>query len=191
MDELNIATKQKLRADLLRLRSSLDPEKVAAASAAVCRHLLEWDLFIQSRTVLAYLAFRNEVSLQALIDQHPEKIWALPRTTREGLVIHTFDRAHLIRHAWGMMEPPSHAPRMRLEQIELVLVPGVGFDRSGGRIGFGGGYYDRLLCQLDAVRVGIAHTESLVAHVPREEHDCTVAWLAVPDGILNTDKSPR
>jgi 5-formyltetrahydrofolate cyclo-ligase len=174
-----------VRQELLAARAALSPEQVAADSALVCQHLAEWPPFRQARTVLAYLAFDNEVSLQALIDGYPQKSWALPRTLRGGvLALHRYQPGRLVRHRWGMLEPAADAPPVPLTEIELVLVPGVGFDEQGGRLGFGGGYYDRLLPRLTCLKVGIAHLTSCLPLVPCDVHDCRMDWLARPDGLI-------
>jgi 5-formyltetrahydrofolate cyclo-ligase len=177
--------KEITRQRLLAARAALSPEQVAADSALVCQHLAEWPPFQQARTVLAYLAFDNEVSLQTLIDGHPGKAWALPRTLRGGvLALHRYQPGRLVRHRWGMLEPSADAPPVPPDEIDLALVPGVGFDQQGGRLGFGGGYYDRLLPQLSCLKVGIAHLASCVPLVPCDAHDCCMDWLARPDGLI-------
>ena len=176
--------KQTLRHKLLVERDALTPTQTQADSALICQHLANWPLFQAAQTVLAYLAFRNEISLQSLLDRHPEKLWALPRTLRGGrLVIHHYQPGRLARHPWGIPEPAADAPLVPLEEIDLVLVPGVGFDGHGGRLGFGGGYYDRLLSQMNGVRVGIVHRASYVPAVPCDEYDIRMDWLDRPDGL--------
>lgn len=176
--------KRSIRKALLGTRAAVSAEQLAADSARVCRVLAGWPLFQRAGTMMAYIAFGNEVSLQNLIDENPEKVWALPRTLPGGrLEVLRYQPGRLVRHPWGMLEPAADAPRVPLTEIELVLVPGVGFDESGGRLGFGGGYYDRLLPQLKAVRVGVAHAASLIPEVPREEHDCRMDWLVRPEGL--------
>ena len=183
--------KAQLRLELLAARESLDPAALAAASSAVCRRLGAWPIFQNASVVMAYLAFRNELSLQALIDTHPEKIWALPRIDQDGrLAVHRYQAGQLVPHRWGVPEPSLNAPLVPLQEIDLVLVPGVGFDRQGGRLGYGGGYYDRLLCQFDAARVGIIHPSTLVDAIPCSEHDCQMDWIATPAGVFQTVTSP-
>ncbi len=177
--------KPTLRQKLIRDRLALSADETCAASAAVCRHLATWSVFANAQTVLAYLAFGNEITLQQLIDDHPEKTWAVPRTLRRGrLSIRVYQPDHLVRHPWGMLEPAPDAPEVPLHTIDLVLVPGVGFDHQGGRMGFGGGYYDRLLPQLDAVRIGIGYPMHRNLQIPCDEHDCRMDWVAQPDGII-------
>jgi 5-formyltetrahydrofolate cyclo-ligase len=187
--EFEAMEKVLLRQRLLAERAALEPAEVRRASEAVCYHLSNWPVFQQARGVLAYMAFRNEVSLQPLMDAHPEKIWALPRTLAgRHLSVCRYERGRLVTHSFGMEEPASDAPLVPLEAIDLVLVPGAGFDRFGGRVGYGGGCYDRLLPQLAAVRVGVAHTLNPDLAIPCEEHDCRVDWLSLPEGILACER---
>jgi 5-formyltetrahydrofolate cyclo-ligase len=177
--------KETLRQELLARRAALTLAQVQAASAAICRQLDGWSVFCRAHTVLAYLAFQNEVSLQRLLDRYPEKVWTLPRVLRGGqLGVHRYHPDQLVRHPWGMLEPAADSPQAVLDEIELALVPGVGFDLKGGRLGLGGGYYDRLLPRLDALRVGVAHAEAVVPIVPIQEHDCRMDWLALPSGLM-------
>jgi len=185
MVKLRSMDKQKLRQALLVKRVALTAAQVQQASAAICQHLAAWPTFQNARTVMAYLAFNNEVSLQELIDAHPEKVWVLPRTLPAGrLTIHRYQPERLTLHRWGILQPAADAPLAPLAEIELVLAPGVGFDKNGGRLGFGGGYYDRLLPKLNAISVGISHQESCVPAVPCNDHDCQMDWLALPDGLV-------
>ncbi len=182
--ELLAVDKSILRNEFLTARAAITGDQVAAASAAVCRHLAAWNVFRPAGTVMAYLAFGNEISLQSLLDGHPEKRWVLPRTLPAGrLTLHRYQPGRLVRHRFGMLEPPADAPLVAADEIELVLVPGVGFDRCGGRMGFGAGYYDRLLPHLNAVRVGVAY-RLFQGDIPCEEHDCRMDYLALPDGIV-------
>lgn len=181
--------KRETRSAMLTLRAALEPGQVMAASRAVCHHLASWPLFQAAETILAYMAFGNEVSLQELITGHLEKRWVLPRTLPAGrLLLHQYQPKHLVKHPWGMLEPAPNAPAIPPNEIALALVPGVAYDQSGGRLGFGGGYYDRLLGQISSPRVGVTYLETCIVAVPRDSHDLLVDWLARPDGIWKCDR---
>ena len=177
--------KAALRHQLIAQRAALTPHEVDRASGAVCRHLAAWPPFQRAATVMAYLAFRNEVSLQPLIDDHPHKLWALPRTLPGGVLsVCRYQPGRLVRHPFGMPEPAPDAPLVSLDAIDLLLLPGVAFDRFGGRLGFGGGCYDRLLPLLAAPRVGVAHALDPLLVLPMHEHDCRMGWVVSPAGII-------
>jgi 5-formyltetrahydrofolate cyclo-ligase len=113
---------------------------------------------------------------------------ALPRVVGEGaLEWHLVaSRAQLIPGFRNIPEPdPATAPRVDPATAHLVFVPGIAFDRQGGRLGRGGGYYDRLLATLprEVIRIGIAHEFQLVDAVPREPHDARVDWVATDAAV--------
>ncbi|NLE44568.1 MAG: 5-formyltetrahydrofolate cyclo-ligase [Chloroflexi bacterium] len=165
-------------------RNSLTREEVASASFAVCRQLASWPLFSNASTVLTYIAFRNEIDLSGLLPEFPEIQWAAPRIVERGMCVHAYDPTRLVRHPFGMMEPAKSLPAIAPEEIDLVFVPGLAFDRKGGRLGFGGGYYDRFLPTTRAIRIGITYDANLVDRLPHAEWDQRVHWIATPSTIL-------
>jgi 5-formyltetrahydrofolate cyclo-ligase len=177
--------KTELRRQFKAFRENLAPDEVAAASAAICQRLVGWSLLQNARQVLTYLAFRNELNLCSLIDRLPGIRWAAPRVHQGGIVLHPYDPDRLVRHRFGMLEPAPDLPVIAPQEIDLVLVPGVGFDRHGGRIGFGGGYYDRFLPTTPALRVGIAYDLCLAESLPVTEYDQRMDWVVTPTQLIH------
>jgi 5-formyltetrahydrofolate cyclo-ligase len=130
--------------------------------------------------VLTYLAFQNELDLLRLIDRLPHIRWAVPRVEGKELALHPYDSEHLIRHHFGMLEPSENLPCISPEQLDVVLTPGLAFDPQGGRLGFGGGFYDRLLVATPAKRVGIAYDCCLADELPMDQHDQRMDWVFTP-----------
>jgi len=180
-----MAEKPELRQRFCDLRECLPEEDVAAASAAVCRHLANWMPLRQARTVLTYLAFRNEIDLSALFDLLPHIRWAVPRIVGKGMAIHLYDPARLVRHRFGMLEPDPTLPEVAPCELDVVLVPGVAFDRHGGRLGFGGGYYDRFLPTTPALRVGVTYDHCLAERLPCGERDQRMDWVVTPTKVIH------
>lgn len=176
--------KQRLRQELCRWRECLPGEDVAAASEAICRHLAGWPVLQRARIVMAYLAFRNEPSLEPLFAALPHIRWALPRIEGRRLIVHPYDPNRLTRHPFGMLEPSADLPVIDPALLDIVLVPGVAFDRRGGRLGFGGGFYDRFLPTTPALRVGVTYDSCLLEELPCTEADQRMDWLATPTGLL-------
>lgn len=94
----------------------------------------------------------------------------------------------------GILEPSSqHCLRVDPTMVEVVLVPGLAFDRLGTRLGRGKGHYDRLLARIGepAVRVGVCHPwqvmEAPVAPLPREPHDVPMHWILTPQGAIRCE----
>lgn len=178
--------KPELRQRFCSLRECLPAEAVAAASAALCQRLAVWPLLREARTALTYLAFRNEPDLELLFELLPAVHWAVPRIEGKQLVLHSYDPARLVRHRFGMLEPAADLPVVDPAALDVVLVPGVAFDQRGGRLGFGGGFYDRFLPTTPALRVGVTYDECLADALPCAEHDQRMDWIATPSALIFT-----
>lgn len=180
--------KQTLRSHFARLRQDLSSAGVIAASAAVCRRLAAWPAIASrqsSISILTYLAFCNEIDLAPLFDMLPQAHWAVPRVIdNNGMLLHIYDPARLVPHRFGMMEPAHDLPVVDPATLDIVLTPGVAFDRNGWRLGFGGGYYDRFLPATPALRVGVTYDEFVVDALPHNERDQRMDWIVTPGGLF-------
>lgn len=172
--------KDDLRRHYRAIREGLSPDTVQAASIAVCRTLAEWPHLQTAQYVLTYLAFQNELDLSYLFEVLPRIHWAVPRVDRQELALHAYQPERLVRHRFGMLEPAADLPRVDARILDLVLVPGVAFDRRGGRLGFGGGFYDRFLLTTPALRVGITYDPCVAEALPMTERDQRMDWIVTP-----------
>ena len=174
-----------MRQEFCALRECMLPEDLAAASSALCTRLAVFPALQEANTAMAYIAFRNEIDLGLLFRLLPGVRWVIPRVEGEGMVVHRYDPGRLVRHRFGMMEPDARLPVIAPDQIDVVLVPGVAYDRHGGRLGFGGGYYDRFLPTTRALRVGISHSACLAEQVPCGPLDLRMDWVATPIEMIH------
>jgi 5-formyltetrahydrofolate cyclo-ligase len=132
--------------------------------------------------VLTYRPMAGEIDLDPLLHEFP---CAVTRTWPHGrLTVHRAD-VDMERHRWGYLQPVANAPELPLDEIVVVLVPGVLFDRLGGRLGHGAGYYDRLLPRLraDVILVGVTTEDRLVEELPTDPHDVRMTHLATEQGL--------
>jgi len=113
---------------------------------------------------------------------------ALPRICeRSALTLHWVEeRTRLTAGMFGILQPPRRAPLADPAAIDVAIVPGIAFGEDGYRLGFGAGYYDRLLPTLrpDALTVGVSYDEQVTATVPHEELDVPVKALVTPTRTL-------
>ncbi|WP_270165934.1 5-formyltetrahydrofolate cyclo-ligase [Paenibacillus sp. SYP-B4298] len=179
--------KQELRRQLGGIRDSLAPQQRSRWSEAACAAALTGLERMQASTVLVYISFRSEVDTMPLI----QGAWkrgievAAPRCmlpSREMELYRITSLSELRQGAYGIMEPdPKLAWRWPPERIpDVVLVPGLAFSKEGGRLGYGGGYYDRYYSKLLAGGVqplprwlGLSFEAQLIAPamLPLESHD--------------------
>lgn len=171
------------RAWARRVRGKIDP---VAAGGLIASSLTAWDLYRTARRVLVYLAFGDEPDLRSLLKDDKEFFATRTPAGQGELSLHRLDIEELERHRFGFLQPPASAAPVGVGEIELVLVPGLAFDLSGNRLGFGKGFYDRLLAGMDPAvpRVGVTPAALLVPHLPCEEHDISMTHLATEDGVF-------
>lgn len=189
------AAKRAARARAREARDSVAVAERRLAAQALSHSLLELPELEIARVVLAYAALPSE------IDPAPA-VWRLrargaaiayPRIEAPGVLgIHLVGHElELIAGPFGLAQPSQHAPRAARDSVDAVIVPGVAFDDCGRRLGYGGGYYDRLLPTLrpDCLRIGVAFDEQLLEEIPSEDHDATVHLVVTPSRVIRVSKN--
>ena len=182
--------KWRIRREVLAARDALSAEERADKSRIIFTRVLQAWEYQQAATVLAYAHFRSEVQTDRLLRATlaAGKRLALPRVNRArhelDLYLVTDPAAQLVPGTWEIPEPdPTLCPRVPLEEIDCVIAPGVAFDPWGGRAGYGGGFYDRLLHALSSAQarvcLGLAFEVQIVYAVPRGLFDAHVGALAM------------
>ncbi len=187
--------KRALRARVLEARDALAQAVREQASAAITRRLLALPAFETAGAVLSYAGFGSEFDTSAFNAAvlTAGKALLLPRVDRARRVL----RLHRVRDPltdllpglWGIREPdPARCAETSAETAGLILVPGVAFDAGGGRLGYGGGFYDRLLpgAALTASLAAAAFEAQVVDAVPMGPLDRRVELLLTEARALST-----
>lgn len=185
------AAKRSLRRAIAERRRRVDPAFRAQVGAALARHVLAWAGLTPGRRVALYAALPDEAPteelMQALLRRgHP---LLLPRS-RGGERLEfagVADPARLVAGVFGALEPPPEEPAVPLCPDDLVLVPGVAFDRFGARLGRGGGWYDRSLPAEARDLYGLAFAFQVVDRVPEAPWDRRVRGVFTEEGLLLCD----
>jgi 5-formyltetrahydrofolate cyclo-ligase len=190
-DEAAVAqAKHEARARARHARDGVDQQERRAFAHELALTLLALPELIAAQNILAYCALPNE------LDPAPA-IWRLrkrgvriayPRIEAPGVLgMHFVDHEmELVPGPFGLAQPSEHAPRVAHDLIDAVIVPGVAFDEQGTRLGYGGGYYDRLLPMMrpECMRIGIGFDGQVLAHIPAEDHDECVDVIVTPARII-------
>lgn len=159
----------------------------ARESRDICRCAADWQPFRDAQVVAGYIPMAHEADITPLMAHllRTGRILALPRCEAYGIM--TFRRVDSLEGLpagrWGFPEPPEDAPLVSPRGIDLILVPLEAYDMQGMRLGKGGGYYDRILAQTNAVTLGVAMSHQRAAHVPCESHDIPLQAVATVQGI--------
>ncbi|MDR0827424.1 MAG: 5-formyltetrahydrofolate cyclo-ligase [Desulfovibrio sp.] len=192
--------KASLRAHFRALRKAMRPAERAALSEAACAHLSSADVWKKAQSVALYMAARGEADCLPLLKQalaEGKKV-LLPlcldpeRDNRMSLVP-CANLESLRVGAFGILEPPApQGSRQSFGQPDLLLAPGLAFDRQGFRLGQGGGFYDRLLSEsaLDATLcIGFAYSFQIVEQAPRAPWDRPTHALCTDKGLFWVDQT--
>ncbi len=171
--------KQTLREQLRSTSPEIDHERIVRRVAALLDGSEGW--------VVTYRALGHEPDLVGLEGLPGLGPFALTRTPdgAELLTVHPVD-APSERHRYGFDQPVADAPIVPRADIAAVIVPGLAFDRSGGRLGHGQGWYDRWLTELGptVLRIGVVTRQRLVDHVPTEPHDVPMTHVVTEDETI-------
>ena len=178
--------KQSLRELLREQRDRLTD--IEGKSHVITEHLIKASYFIHAKSVFLYRSFCNEVMTDELwnICKNEGKKCLFPKCISAACMIAAEVRgaSDFSLSSFGILEPVSKKAFPK-EEIDLIIVPGLGFDRMGFRIGYGGGYYDRYLADYTGVSVGLCYEELLCDTVFPDPHDIRVSHIVTQRGILS------
>ena len=184
--------KLEIRKKLLALREQLSPDTRAACSEAISARIVKLEVYRQAGTVLGYMNFGTEFASELWIQQvlADGKRLALPRVNRHTnqLDLYWVDdlENQLEPGLWGIREPVvERCERLTtLNEVEFALLPGVAFGRNGARLGYGGGFYDKLLARQGGgngahkpALAAAAFALQIVEQIPQEATDVKVEWI--------------
>lgn len=158
-------------------------------SLAVCRLILESTVWQRASQVMLYVPMRGELNVNSLTENGLKdgKSIALPRfsVNKNAYEACGIDNlSDLVPGKFGVLEPPPDCQTMDTKQLDLAIVPGVAFAGLGGRLGRGGGFFDRLLTDIPAKKCGVCFEQQVCPDVPVERHDVKMDMIATPNGWL-------
>ncbi len=181
--------KNRLRRDLLEKRRNLPQSLRQEKSALILEALLSEKVFSDALSVALYFPVNGEVDTREIFKKcvDLEKKVFFPKTLGSDLVfLRTENIEELTPGAFAIPEPPADAERARGDELDLILVPGVAFDFSGNRIGYGKGFYDRFLKDIPRqMRFGLAYRFQVLESVPSGETDVKTGRIITEDGTID------
>lgn len=180
-------TKAILRRRALARRSSLQPAEREARDGEILNRLVGLPDFQRAARVLFYVSFGSEVDTHQLMTRcFGGKDVIVPRVNGNELHLHELTALDQLRAgAFGILEPRTDLPEVDPASVAIILVPGAAFDLRGHRIGYGKGYYDRLLHGVSALKIGLCYDRQIIDAVPDEEHDIPVDVLITNERLVD------
>ena len=188
-------SKKAIRKSIQEKRDSLAPELRLDKSYIIARKFLGLKEYRKSGKILAYFPFRSEIDTRVIIKEalRQGKAVALPRVNKKRLDLYYIKSlpGDLKPGSYDIMEPiPSKCTRALPGEMDLVITPGVCFDQKMNRLGYGGGFYDRLLREIPShiPRVALAFDLQIVDCIPVSEHDLKINILITESVIRDMEK---
>ncbi len=186
-----LAEKQRLRTLLRQRRRALSAQTVKKNSQWIAARLCTLTMFHQARQLLLYSPDDNEVDTESLWQEARQRGRAVyyPRVTADKQALEFVRRTNteaLIPGVFDILVPPGADLLTSVTQTDIVLLPGVGFDPAGHRLGRGRGYYDRALSGklAGALHIGLAHDCQVVPHLPVDPHDERVDYVVTEKRLI-------
>jgi 5-formyltetrahydrofolate cyclo-ligase len=193
--EINI--KDTLRLKMLTQRKNMKLQDVDTSSNKIIESIIKLPIFINSKNIMLYLSFKNEVNTYPLATwclNHNKTVIA-PYCIQSSKKIIPFKinnlSSDLTKSNFGVMEPKYNLlDSIDIEDIDLVLVPGVVFDENCNRIGLGAGYYDRFLMNKlsSTPTIGLAYDYQIIDKVPVDKFDVPLDFIITDKRIINQIK---
>lgn len=187
---------KKLKKEKLHLRDTLSGEQQEQYSSCITEQLLQLDMFQEAETIFVYVDFRSEVKTRSLIMQMQSlgKKVVVPVTLlqeRDLLPVRITSLEGDLAPGYASILEPVEAIRntncVSPEFIDIIVLPGSVFDEHGGRMGYGGGFYDRFVSQKapQALRVGLCYELQIVPEAPLQDHDERMDVIVTEKRIIN------
>ena len=176
--------KKLLRNKILLIRDSLEEEVKNNMDYEIYKKLIDSELYLNANNIFIYMSFGKEIETKNIINKalkDKKKVY-IPKIYKEDKsmrAIRLKSLAELKENSMGILEPIDDSDYINKEQLDLILVPGVVFDLSGHRIGYGGGYYDRYLEDIKAIRnkLVLAYDLQVIDFIDSEIHDIKFDYI--------------
>lgn len=177
-------TKEDIRIRIKAQKSLLSDEERRQAASRVFAMLEQSAAFLMADRILMYHSLPDELSTIEFIDKwHTKKHFFLPRVNGVNLEILPYEKSAL-RLGSFYIEEPEGDDIQPIDSIELVIVPAVAYDRKGNRVGRGKGYYDRLLADTRATKIGVGYDFQLVDDIDTESHDVIMDAIITESSMI-------
>ncbi|MEW8973496.1 MAG: 5-formyltetrahydrofolate cyclo-ligase [Tissierellaceae bacterium] len=184
--------KKQIRQEILEKRRKLKNIDHKNFSETITSSVLNSSYYKNANTIMTFISFSDEVNTHDFIRKaiSDGKRVTVPITfpkTREIKASHILDFGELELGYYNILTPKKEFIRfIPPEEIDLIIVPGVAFDKNGYRVGYGGGYYDRFLSNLpNVVTIGIAFELQMIDEVPKDKFDIPVNFIFTEKKVIN------
>lgn len=180
--------KKELRKRFLQIRDSIEKNVRLDMSREICDRLAETDVYINALAVFVYVSIGSEIDTHFLLERilKDGKRLIVPKCNTKECVMELYEITslnQLVIGAYNIPEPSGSVRRVERDEVCLAVVPALAFDKSGARLGYGGGYYDKFLSGFCGYSVGLTYPQCMADELPFEDFDCRVDEVVCAKGM--------
>ena len=180
--------KKILRKEILTKRKNIDIVEKEKMDRKICDKFYESKYYRDAKNIFIYISYDSEINTKEIINKaliDNKKIY-VPRTefkTRLMDAVEIISLDNLIESEYGILEPSIEESHIEPNELDLIVVPGVAFDRNGGRIGYGAGFYDRYFKKINKdnikkiQKLALAYDFQILENIPMNEHDVPIRYI--------------
>lgn len=177
--------KSSLRQSYILKRKNLTEIEISDKSLKVIQNLLSLEIFQNSKNICIYASSKFEVQTINLIEKYyQEKNIFLPHDNL--FISRIYNLNELKMNKLGILQP-LEINKSSLDNIDIFIVPGIAFDKTFNRLGYGKGYFDKLLKNIKKPKIGLAFNFQLLDKIPFENHDVKMDYIITEEGVLKND----
>jgi 5-formyltetrahydrofolate cyclo-ligase len=192
---MDIRSKQEIRKKILDHREAIDVNIRKQWDEGIFNNFINSECYKKANTIFAFVSFKSEANTHKIIKHAIKdgKTICVPRieSKQKGIEIFKIDGFDQFKKGYfGILEPNESCSVVEKKNIDLILMPGVAFDRQGGRVGYGAGFYDRFLSDINnkVNKIAVAYHFQVLTNIPMDEHDVRIDGIITEEESIFTDK---
>ncbi len=181
--------KKSIRKNIIAKRD-LNKEENSLKDSKIFNELISLNSYKRAKKIFIYIGFGSEINTKDLIEimlKEGKEVFVPKVIEKEMIALKITSLSNLIESKFKILEPVGEKSDIDGEEFDLIIMPGVAFDRIGNRIGYGGGYYDKYLKDIssDIKKVALAYELQLVEEIETEEHDLKVDSIITENEVID------
>ena len=185
--------KKEIRKSIIEKRNKIKNKDKTSMDKKIIESFKKEDSYKKARGIFIYIGFGSEINTKVIIEDALKKgkeVYVPKVKGKEMLLIKIDSLENLVTSSYGILEPIGDNNNFDVDKLDLLVMPGVAFDNSGNRIGYGGGYYDRFLekNKTNAEKIALAYEFQILNLINNEKHDVKVDKIITEERIINISR---
>ncbi|WP_024614895.1 5-formyltetrahydrofolate cyclo-ligase [Clostridium sp. Ade.TY] len=182
-------SKKEIRKNIIDIRDKINSTEKKILDSEIINNFINSYEYKEAKVIFSYIGFGSEINTKIIINDALKKgkIVCVPKVKgKEMLIIKISSLDNLVKSNYGILEPVGNETNINIIDLDLIIMPGVAFDKFKNRIGYGGGYYDKLLynSNISAYKIALAYDFQVLESIYSENHDIKVDKIITEKRVI-------